>query len=129
MVTDPISDMLTRIRNASAVHKETVVMPYSKFKMAIANILFKEGIIKKVEHRGKKAKKTIEITIVSEGENQISGIKRVSKPSLRVYKTAKELQNYIRKKGITLVSTPRGVLTAENAKKENVGGEIICRIW
>lgn len=128
---DPVSDMLTRIRNATAVKKETVSFPYSKFKMALAMVLEKEGYGAKVEHRGKKAKKIIDMEIIYEADSspKISGIKRISKPSVRIYKTAKELGTYSKNRGIMIVSTSKGLFTSKEAKEKNLGGELVCRVW
>lgn len=123
--------MLTRIKNASAVKKDTVVIPYSRFKMAVAMLLEKEGYLLKTEHRGKKSKKIIE-AILSYDENKnskIVNVRRVSKLSARVYVPSKDLFKLSRQKGIFIISTPKGLLTAKEAKKENVGGEILCHIW
>lgn len=118
--------MLIRIKNASAVKKETVFVPYSKMKMAIAAILEKEGYIKKAEHRGKKAKKVIEIILNS---GALSDVRRISKPGLRVYAPSKELSRYSREKGLTIISTSKGIFTAKEAKQNNLGGELLCRVW
>lgn len=128
---DPVADMLIRIKNASAVKKDMVVAPYSKLKMAIANILEKEGYIKKAEHRGKKAKKFIEILLAyDENKNpKILGVKRVSKPSVRTYSKSNALAPYARKKGIVILTTPKGLFTAREAKNQKIGGEILCHIW
>lgn len=131
VITDPIADMLTRIKNASAVKKDMVVIPYSRFKMAVAMLLEKEGYLSKTEHRGKKSKKTIE-AVLSYDENKnskIVNVRRVSKLSARVYVPTKDLFKLSRQKGIFIISTPKGLLTAKEAKKENVGGEILCQIW
>lgn len=130
-MTDSVSDMLIRIKNASAVKKDAVVVPYSKFKMAIANILEKEGYIKKAEHKGKKAKKFIEILLsYDESKNpKIFGVKRVSKSSVRIYKKSNALAPYAKKKGIVILTTPKGLLTAREAKNQKIGGEVLCHIW
>lgn len=131
VIIDPIADMLTRIKNASAVKKETVLIPYSRLKMAVAMLLEKEGYLLKTEHRGKKAKKVIE-AVLSYDENKnskITDVRRVSKLSARVYVPSKDLFKLSRQKGVFIISTPKGLLTAKEAKKENVGGEILCQIW
>lgn len=131
MVTDPISDMLIRLKNAVSARHDTASVPYSKLKMAIALILEKEGFIKKAEHKGKKAKKAIEINFVYD-ENKdpvLKDVKRISKLSARVYAQSKDLARLSREKGITIVSTSKGVFTTKDAKKQNLGGEILCRIW
>lgn len=128
---DPIADMLIKIKNGGAAGKQTVVIPYSKFKMALALLLEKNGYLKKVEQRGRKLKKIIEAEILYDKDNKpvVSDVSRISKPSRRIYKTAKEITRFSRTKGITIISTPEGLLTANEAKKNNVGGEVLCRVW
>lgn len=130
-MTDPVSDMLIRIKNASAVKKDTVIVPYSKIKMAIAKTLEKEGYIKKAEHKGKKTKKFIEIILdYDENKNpKVFGMRRISKPSVRIYSEWKRLAPYTRKKGIVILTTSKGLLTAFEAKNQKIGGEILCHIW
>lgn len=131
VTTDPIADMLIRIKNASAVKKETVFIPYSRLKMSLAMLLEKEGYLLKTDHRGKKAKKIIEaVLLYDENKNsKIINIRRVSKLSARAYISAKELFRLSRQKGIFIISTHKGLLTAKEAKKENIGGEILCHVW
>lgn len=128
---DPLADMLIKIKNAGAAGKQTVVIPYSKFKMAIALLLEKNGYLQKVEHRGRKLKKIIEATILYAQDNKpvVSDVSRISKQSRRIYKTAKEIAGFRRAKGIIIISTSGGLLTAEEAKKNNLGGEVLCRVW
>ncbi|RLC33507.1 MAG: 30S ribosomal protein S8 [Candidatus Nealsonbacteria bacterium] len=130
-MTDPISDMFTRIRNAQAVGKETVLIPYSKFKMEIAKILQKQGCIKEVGRKGKKIRKSIEIKLLYEedGAPRIRQIERISKPSRRIYMSLHNLKKQLRSHGFMIISTPKGVLTDQEAYKQKVGGEAICRVW
>ena len=130
MMTDPIADMLTRIRNAQAVKHKTVDIPYSKIKYAIAKILEEEGFIEKAETKFKKPRKVIRITLkYQNGEPAISGLKRVSKPGRRVYLSAKELKVPKSGYGIGIVSTSQGLMTTLEAKKRRLGGELICEVW
>ncbi len=128
---DVIADMLTKIRNAQAVKKETVIIPYSKLKMEIAKALLKCDYIKEINRRGKKNKKTIELTLSYDesGKPAISHIARISKPSRSVYLSLKEIKPVRQGQGIILLSTPKGILTNKEAVKEKVGGEVIAEIW
>ena len=128
---DVIADMLIRIKNAGAAEKKTVAIPYSKIKMALALLLEKNGYLSQAEHRGKKSKKIIAADLIYDANKKpiISAVSRVSKQSKRIYKSAKDMMNLSRAKGITVISTPKGLFTAKEALKMNVGGEVICRIW
>lgn len=128
---DPISDFLIRIKNAVAVSKETVVIPHSKFKMEIAKVLKNEGFIGDAAKKGKKAKKIIEISLKygENGKAAIEDLKIVSKPGRRVYRKYNELRPVKYGFGISLVSTPRGLMTNLEAKKRKLGGEVLCEIW
>ncbi len=128
---DVIGDMLTKIRNAQAVQKETVLIPYSKLKMEIAKILLREKYIKEINRRGKKNKKSVELTLLYDksGEGAIKHISRISKPSCRVYLPIKKIKPVRQGYGMMLLSTPKGLLTNREAKKEGVGGEVLCKIW
>jgi len=130
-MTDPIADMLTRIRNAQAVKKETVVFPYSKIKWEILNVLSKNDYIKGLDKANKKNKKFIEIILKYDEEKapKISELKRVSKPSRRVYVHAKDIWFFKKGLGIKVLSTPKGILSDKEAKKLNVGGEVLLEIW
>jgi len=130
-MTDPIADMLTRIRNAQAVKKETVVFPYSKIKWEILNVLSKNGYIKGLDKTNKKNKKFVEIILKYDEEEtpKISELKRVSKPSRRVYVHAKDIWFFKKGLGIKILSTPKGILSDKEAKKLNVGGEVLLEIW
>lgn len=131
MYTDPIADMLTRIRNAGSANHDTVEMPSSKLKVELARVLKEEGYITdfKTREEGKFVILTIGVKYESEKQPVIRKIKRVSKPGLRVYKKAKNLQKVLGGLGISIVSTSKGLLTDRKAKKENVGGEVLCNVW
>ena len=131
LVLDPIADMLTRIRNANSNKSETVVIPQSKTKLAIAEILKNEGYIvdfKMVEVDGIKM---IEVTLKygPNGEKVIQGLKRISKPGLRIYSNADQLPKVLNGLGIAIVSTSKGIITDKNARKLNVGGEVLAYVW
>ncbi len=129
-MTDPISDMLTSIKNAQAVLKETVEVPFSNFKYEIAKILEKNGFIAKTEKKGKKIKKLIEITLKYDNKRPaISGLKKISKPGQRIYKKAKELKPVKGGYGIAIISTSKGLMTNKEARKQKLGGEVICEMW
>ncbi len=127
---DAIADMLTSIRNAQAVHKEIVRVPFSKIKLEIAKVLEREGFTNKTERKGRKTKKLIEITLKYEGkEPAISGLKKVSKPGQRIYIGAQEIRPVRSGYGISIVSTSKGLMTGKEARRQNLGGEIMCKIW
>ena len=127
---DPIADMLTIIRNAQAVLKETVVVPYSEIKFEIAKVLKKENFIGEIEKKGKKVRKTIEIKLkYKDKEPAISGLKRVSKPGQRIYTAAGKIKGIRGGYGIAIISTSKGLMTDKEARKQNLGGEILCKIW
>ena len=133
-MTDPISDMLTRIRNASAVKKPEIVLPYSKMKMGIAQILEDLDYVKKVEkiEKGDNNNKHDQIRIVLKylgKEPAISNLKRISKPGRRIYVTKDKLPNVLNNLGIAIISTPQGLMTNKDARKKNLGGELICEIY
>lgn len=126
-MTDPIADMFNRIRNAQAVSHPMVVFPFSKLKYEIAMILKKEGFIKEVEKKGRKEKRVIEITL--KYPPVISGLKRISKPGQRIYTPVKEIKKVRAGYGISIISTSKGLMTNKEARKNKIGGEIICQIW
>jgi len=128
---DPIANMLTSIRNAQSAGKETVSVPYSKIKMEIAKILAREKFLKEAEHKGKKINKTIDIILGygNSGSPSISGAKRISKPSCRVYVSTGKIKSVRQGTGVQILSTPKGILTNKEARKEKVGGEVLCEIW
>ena len=130
IVTDPIADMLTRIRNAIVAKKETVTIPASKMKKAIAEILLDEGFISAIEYDNEGVQGTINITLKYGGkENVISGLKRISKPGLRVYATNEKLPKVLGGMGIAILSTSKGILTDKQARNTNVGGEVLAYVW
>lgn len=132
-MTDPVTDMLNRIRNAQAVSKKTVDIPISNLRYEIAKILEKGGFVAEVEKKGKKTKKVIEITLkYNEKIPVISGLKKISKPGQRIYKRAKELKPVKGGYGIAIISTSKGgggLMTDKEARKQKLGGEVICEIW
>jgi len=131
VVTDPIADMLTRIRNAQTVRKETVTIPASAMKRAIANILREEGFIADFSEESHGSIKNIVITLKygPRGQKVISGLKRISTPGLRVYANANELPKVLNGLGIAIISTSKGVMTDRNARNLNVGGEVLAYVW
>ncbi|HDY72734.1 MAG TPA: 30S ribosomal protein S8 [bacterium] len=127
---DPIADMLTSIRNAQAVLKETVVVPYSEIKFEIAKVLKKENLIEEVEKKGRKIRKSIEIKLKYENKKPaILSLKRISKPGQRIYTTAGKIKKVRSGYGISIISTSKGLMTNKQARKQNIGGEILCEIW
>jgi small subunit ribosomal protein S8 len=127
---DPISNMLTAIRNAQAVGKATVDIPFSNLKYEIAKILEKEKFIEKAEKKGKKTKRFIEITLkYTEKTPAISGLKRISKPGQRIYLSWKEIKRVKGGYGIGIISTSKGLMTDKEARKQKLGGEVIAEIW
>ena len=131
-MSDPVADMLTRIRNANTAKHDTVDVPSSKMKLAIAKILLDEGYIAKYDLLDDGDFKTIHITLKygkDKNEKIISGIKRISKPGLRVYASKDELPRVLGGLGIAVVSTNLGVMTDKEARKNNVGGEVLAYIW
>lgn len=131
IVTDPIADMLTRIRNAQTARKETVSIPESKMKKAIADILLEEGYISGVKQLKGDKEPTLLITLKYDAKNKkvISGLKRISKPGLRVYAECAELPRVLNGLGIAIVSTNKGVMTDKKARELKVGGEVLAYIW
>ena len=131
-MSDPIADMLTRIRNANTAKHDTVDIPMSKMKLAIANILLDEGYIQKYDIVEDGAFKTIKITLkygADKNEKVISGLKRISKPGLRVYASNEDLPKVLGGLGTAIISTNAGVITDKEARKLNVGGEVLCFVW
>jgi small subunit ribosomal protein S8 len=127
---DQISEMLTAIRNAQAVSKLTVSVPFSNFKYEIVKMIEREGFLDKSEKKGKKNKKILEITLLyKDGVPAISGLKRISKPGQRIYIDYKNIKPIKSGYGISVVSTSKGLLTNKEARKQKLGGEIICEIW
>ncbi len=130
-ITDPIADMLTRIRNANSAKHETVDVPASNMKKAIAEILNEEGYIKsyQVIEDGKQGVIRIALKYGPNKEKVISGLKRVSKPGLRIYAGAEELPRVLKGLGIAVISTSKGVMTDKKARSQNIGGEVLAFIW
>lgn len=130
-ISDPIADMLTRIRNAVMARHDAVLVPSSRTKLAIAKILKEEGFIKDYEIVRGKPQKTIKIYLRYQERNQsiLTGLERISKPGLRIYVQKKEIPRVYGGMGIAIVSTPKGVMTGHKAWKQGVGGELICYVW
>ena len=130
-ITDPIADMLTRIRNANSAKHKTVDVPASKMKTAIAEILFKEGYIKSFELINNENQGIIRITLKydEKGARVIDGIKRISKPGLRVYAGKEELPRVLNGLGIAIISTSKGLKTDKEAREAGMGGEVLAYIW
>ena len=131
LVLDPIADMLTRIRNANSNKHDTVVIPQSKTKLAIAEILKNEGFIVDYTTVDSEQGKMIEVTLKygPNGEKVIQGLKRISKPGLRIYSNAEQLPQVLNGLGIAIVSTSKGIVTDKQARKLNVGGEVLAYVW
>jgi small subunit ribosomal protein S8 len=130
--TDTISDMLTRIRNACSVRHPTTQVPTTKMTLSIAKVLKEEGFIEDYEETGEGIDKQLVIALKYKGKNRqplINKLKRVSKPGLRVYSTSKDLPRVLGGIGIAIVSTSRGIMTDREARKQKVGGEVLCYIW
>ena len=130
-ITDPIADMLTRIRNANSAKHKTVDIPASKMKTAIAEILFKEGYIKSYELINDETQGIIRVTLKydEKGTRVIDGIKRISKPGLRVYAGKEELPKVLNGLGIAIISTSKGLKTDKEAREAGIGGEVLAYIW
>ena len=127
---DTIADMLNRIKNAQTVSRTTVEIPFSNLKYEIAQILQKEGFIEKAEKKGKKTKRTIEITLKYKDKNPaILGIKRISKPGQRIYLDYRKINRVKGGYGRAIISTSKGLFTDKEAKKNKLGGEVLCEIW
>ncbi len=131
IVTDPIADMLTRIRNAIVSRKETVDVPASNMKKAIANILLEEGYIAKTEILNENVQGTIRITLKYADKNKsvISGLQRVSRPGLRMYSNVDNIPKVLGGLGIAILSTSKGIMTDKQARKANIGGEVLAYVW
>ena len=129
-ITDPIADMLTRIRNAGRAGHESCEIPSSRLKKNIADILVEEGYIKSVEEKEGQVQGVLLVTLkYFDHKPVISGIRRISKPGLRVYADAKDMPQVLGGLGIAIVSTSHGVMTDRKARKENVGGEVLAYVW
>ena len=130
-ITDPIADMLTRIRNANNQRHATVDIPASNMKKAIAKILLDEGYVKNVEYIDDGTQGVIRVTLKYAENKQkvLTGLKRVSKPGLRIYASKEELPQVLKGLGIAIISTSKGIMTDKEARKQNVGGEVLAFIW
>ena len=130
-ITDPIADLLTRIRNASQARHATVDVPASNMKKAIAQILVEEGYVKSytVAEDNKQGVITITLKYTETGAPVITGLRRISKPGLRIYTSCEDMPKVLKGIGTAIVSTPKGVMTDKKARKENVGGEVLAFVW
>ncbi len=131
-MTDPIADMLTRIRNANVAFHDEVVMPSSKLKVALAGILQSEGYIEGfdvADTEGPQQQLKVQLKYTQERKRTISGIRRVSKPGLRVYANAGKLPRVLGGMGIAIISTNQGLVTDREARKRRIGGEVLCHVW
>ena len=130
-ITDPIADMLTRIRNANSARHLSVDIPASNLKKSIAEILLEEGYIKNYQiiDDGKQGIIRVSLKYAENKQRVISGIKRISKPGLRIYASKDELPRVLKGLGIAIISTSKGIMTDKKARKENVGGEVLAYIW
>ena len=137
MVTDPIGDLIIRIKNASEARKQAISLPYSTLKESVAHVLSRAGYVKTVSQKGKKAIKTLEIELAyiagAPGETAltpvVNGVDRISKPSRRIYQTSKDIRPFKDGFGNSVLSTPKGILLDVDAKKQKVGGEVLFKIW
>ena len=129
MMTDPIADMLTRIRNASLIHKKEVIVPYSKMKLGLAKILVEQNYLEKAEEK-KDVHPYLLLTLKYHGRTPaITHIKRISKPGHRQYIKKDEIERVLSGFGLAILSTPKGLLTNDQARKQQVGGEVICEVY
>lgn len=129
-MSDPVSNMLTSIRNAQAVLHQTVEIPFSNLKYELAKILQKQGFIEKVDKKNKKTKKIIEITLKYDNKIPvISGLKRISSPGQRIYISVKKIKKVRSGYGMSVISTSKGLMANKEARKNKLGGEVICEIW
>lgn len=128
---DPISDMLTRIRNAQMVGKKTVVIPFSRIKEDMLTVMKGRGYVEDFAKRGRKNRRTLEVALMydTEGKGVVHGLRKISKLSQRIYWRARDIRSSKRGAGVYIISTSRGVVSSEEAKKMNLGGEVICEIW
>jgi small subunit ribosomal protein S8 len=127
---DSIVDLLTRIKNAQSAGHESVLLPFSKTKLALAKILEREGFLAKVEHKGVKAKEKLELKLkYDQGAPAIQGARRISRPSQRIYRKAVDIKPFRHGYGVAIISTSAGMMTDKEARKNKLGGEVICEIW
>ena len=129
-MNDPISDMLTRIRNANSQRKDTVDIPYSKVKNSIADILVNEGFVESKDILQDGSHQTIRLTLKYVNKTRvIQGLKKISKPGLRIYANVEELPRVLNGLGIAIISTSKGIMTDKEARKQNVAGEVLAYVW
>ena len=129
-MTDPITDLLNRIKNAQAVLHQTVDIPFSNLKYEIAKLLKKGGFLEKVEKKGKNTKRIIEVSLkYEEKKPAITGLYRISKPGQRIYVKAKKIRRVRGGYGFSIISTPKGLMTDKEARKQKLGGEVMCEVW
>ena len=133
-MSDPVADMLTRVRNANSARHPSVILPTSKMKTAIASVLKDEGFIAdfSVTNDPSKAQQDIKLDLVYQGTKKtplINGLRRISKPGLRVYVQSREIPRVLGGLGIAILSTPKGVMTGQDARRQSTGGEVICYVW
>ncbi len=131
VITDPIADFLTRIRNANSAHHETVDIPASKMKKAVAEILREEGFIRSFELVAEGPQGTLRVTLKygPEKEKVITGLRRISRPGLRVYTSRTEIPRVLGGLGLVIMSTPKGIMSGKRAKREGCGGEVLAYVW
>ena len=130
-MTDPIADMLTRIRNAVMARRDTVEMPSSTMKVAIARVLKDEGFVREVRVLEDRPFKMLRVDLSYTGKKEpvLTGLKRISKPGLRVYTKAAAIPRVYGGLGLAIISTPKGVMSGQQARRQNLGGEVICHVW
>ncbi len=130
-MTDPIGDFIIRIKNAGMVRKETVSLPSSKMKLAIAELLSKKGFLGEVSSKAKDGKNTMTVSLLyrEDGTPKIRDVQRISKPGRRIYEKSKDIKRFKRGFGISVFSTPKGILADSDAKEQNLGGEILFKLW
>jgi small subunit ribosomal protein S8 len=130
-MTDPIADLLTRIRNGAHARKEHVDVPWSHLKVRLVEVLISEGYLKEHSVIEQEGKRVLRVWVRYDGQNRpvITGLKRVSKPSLRIYVGADEIPAIRRGLGVNILSTPAGILSDREARKRNLGGELMCSVW
>lgn len=130
MYTDPIGDFIIRIKNAGSVRKEAISVPFSKVKFAIAELLSSKGYVGAVTKKAKGDAKYLEVVLLyTEGQPKVNDVKRISKPSRRLYAKSKEIKRFRRGYGMSVFSTPKGIMADVDAKKNNLGGEFLFNIW
>ena len=131
MTTDPVGDFINRLKNGGEVKKQTVSVPFSAFKMAIAEVLKDAGYIQAIDKKGKKVKKTLDVVLKYDdaGKARIIGVKRISKPGRRMYRGVEDIRPVRYGHGTLILSTPKGIMTDKEARKAKVGGEALFEIW